>query len=69
MGECLDLRQFDKGQTVMCQSVLKTAALVGFSRSAMVTIYGIISKKGNHGEPRFFIYMYMWGTKTTDELL
>ncbi|KAK3507069.1 hypothetical protein QTP70_003879 [Hemibagrus guttatus] len=43
MGKSKDLSEFDKGQIVMArpldQSISKTAALVGCSRSAVVSIY------------------------------
>ncbi|KAK3553370.1 hypothetical protein QTP70_003533 [Hemibagrus guttatus] len=63
MGKCKDLREFDKGQIVMArrldQSISKTAALVGCSRSAVVSIYQKCSKEGTvvnqrqgHGRPR-----------------
>ncbi|KAK3544403.1 hypothetical protein QTP86_010539 [Hemibagrus guttatus] len=43
MGKCKDLSEFDKGQIVMArpldQSISITAALVGCSRSAVVSIY------------------------------
>ncbi|ROL33036.1 hypothetical protein DPX16_5931 [Anabarilius grahami] len=50
MGKRKDLSEFDKGQIVMArrlgQSVSKTAALVGCSRSAVVSIYQKCSKEG-----------------------
>ncbi|ROL47975.1 hypothetical protein DPX16_3714 [Anabarilius grahami] len=50
MGKRKDLSEFDKGQIVMArrlgQSVSKTAALVGCSRSAVVSIYQKWSKEG-----------------------
>ncbi|ROL48468.1 hypothetical protein DPX16_22793 [Anabarilius grahami] len=63
MGKCIDLSEFDKGQIVMArrlgQSISKTAALVGCSRSAVVSIYQKWSKEGTvvnwrqgHGRPR-----------------
>ncbi|ROL49674.1 hypothetical protein DPX16_16000 [Anabarilius grahami] len=63
MGKRKDLIAFDKGQIVMArrlgQSISKTAALVGCSRSAVVSIYQKCSKKGtvvnqrqSHGRPR-----------------
>ncbi|ROL52522.1 Sodium/potassium-transporting ATPase subunit beta-1-interacting protein 2 [Anabarilius grahami] len=63
MGKRKDLSKFDKGQIVMArrlgQSIFKTAALVGCSRSAVVSIYQKWSKKGTvgnqrqgHGRPR-----------------
>jgi len=63
MGKRKDLREFDKGQIVMArrlgQSISKTAALVGCSRSAVVSIYQTWSKDGTvvnrrqgHGRPR-----------------
>ncbi|KAK3551220.1 hypothetical protein QTP70_013834 [Hemibagrus guttatus] len=49
-GKCKDLSEFDKGQIVMArqldQSISKTAALVGCSRSAVVSIYQKWSKEG-----------------------
>ncbi|ROL46548.1 hypothetical protein DPX16_21732 [Anabarilius grahami] len=43
MGKRKDLSEFDKGQIVMArrlgQSISKTSALVGCSRSAVVSIY------------------------------
>ncbi|ROL41229.1 hypothetical protein DPX16_10381 [Anabarilius grahami] len=58
-----DLSEFDKSQIVMArrlgQSISKTAALVGCSRSAVVSIYQKWSKEGTvwnrrqgHGRPR-----------------
>uniref|UniRef100_A0A8P4K6M0 Transposable element Tc1 transposase n=1 Tax=Dicentrarchus labrax TaxID=13489 RepID=A0A8P4K6M0_DICLA len=63
MGKRKDLSDFDKGQIVMArllgQSISKTAALVGCSRSAVVGIYQMWSKEGKavnrrqgHGRPR-----------------
>ena len=63
MGKRKDLSEFDKGQIVMArrlgQSISKTAALVGCSRSAVVSIYQKWSKEGTvvnrrqgHGRPR-----------------
>jgi len=63
MGKRKDLSEFDKGQIVMArrlgQSISKTAALVGCSRSAVVSIYQKCSKEGTvvnrrqgHGRPR-----------------
>ncbi|CAI5647008.1 unnamed protein product [Oreochromis niloticus] len=63
MGKRKDLTDFDKGQIVMArrlgQSISKTAALVGCSRSAVVSIYQKWSKEGTvvnhrqgHGRPR-----------------
>ncbi|KAK3525280.1 hypothetical protein QTP86_024914 [Hemibagrus guttatus] len=64
MGKLKDLSEFEqKGQIVMArpldQSISKTAALVGCSRSAVVSIYQKWSKKGTvvnqrqgHGRPR-----------------
>ncbi|KAK3524097.1 hypothetical protein QTP70_017997 [Hemibagrus guttatus] len=63
MGKCKDLSKFDKGQIAMArrldQSISKTAALVGCSRSAGVSIYQKWSKEGTvvnrrqgHGWPR-----------------
>ncbi|KAK3552836.1 hypothetical protein QTP86_022526 [Hemibagrus guttatus] len=50
MGKCKDLSEFDKGQIVMArqldQSISKTVALVGCSRSAVVSIYQKWSKEG-----------------------
>ena len=50
MGKRMDLSEFDKGQIVMArrlgQSISKTAALVGCSRSAVVRIYQKCSKEG-----------------------
>ncbi|ROL41787.1 hypothetical protein DPX16_9378 [Anabarilius grahami] len=50
MGKRKDLSEFDKGQIVMArrlgQSISKTAALVGCSRSAVVSIYQKCSKEG-----------------------
>ncbi|KAK3542466.1 hypothetical protein QTP86_025867, partial [Hemibagrus guttatus] len=50
MGKRKDLSEFDKGQIVMArrldQSISKTAALVGCSRSAVVSIYQKWSKEG-----------------------
>ncbi|KAK3542138.1 hypothetical protein QTP86_016464, partial [Hemibagrus guttatus] len=48
LGKCKDLSEFEKGQIVMArrldQSISKTAALVGCSRSAVVSIYQKWSK-------------------------
>ncbi|ROL54188.1 hypothetical protein DPX16_10611 [Anabarilius grahami] len=63
MSKCKDLSEFDKGQIVIArqlgQSISKTAALVGCSRSAVVSIYQKWSKEGTvmnrrqgHGRPR-----------------
>lgn len=63
MGKCRDLSDFDKGQIVMArclgESISKTAALVGCSRSAVVLTYQKWSKEGQpvnrrqgHGRPR-----------------
>ncbi|ROL44000.1 hypothetical protein DPX16_10284 [Anabarilius grahami] len=61
MGKRKDLSEFDKEQIVMArrlgQSISKTAALVGCSRSAVVSIYQKRSKEGTvvnrrHGRPR-----------------
>ncbi|KAK3518727.1 hypothetical protein QTP70_009665 [Hemibagrus guttatus] len=63
MGKCKDLSEFVKGQIVMSrrlgQSISKTAAFVGCSRSAVVSIYQKWSKEGTvvnrrqgHGRPR-----------------
>ncbi|KAK3528007.1 hypothetical protein QTP86_013117 [Hemibagrus guttatus] len=50
MGKRKDLSEFDKGQIVVArrldQSISKTAALVGCSRSAVVSIYQKWSKEG-----------------------
>ncbi len=49
MGKSKDLSEFDKGQIVMAkpgQSISKTAALVGCSWSAVVSIYQKWSKEG-----------------------
>uniref|UniRef100_A0A8P4G4M8 Transposable element Tcb1 transposase n=1 Tax=Dicentrarchus labrax TaxID=13489 RepID=A0A8P4G4M8_DICLA len=50
MGKCKDLNDFVKGQIVMArllgQSISETAALVGCSRSAVVSIYQKWSKEG-----------------------
>ncbi|ROL54811.1 hypothetical protein DPX16_23263 [Anabarilius grahami] len=50
MGKREDLSEFDKSQIVMArrlgQSISKTAALVGCSRSAVVSIYQKCSKEG-----------------------
>ena len=50
MGKRKDLSEFDKDQIVMArrlgQSISKTAALVGCSRSAVVSIYQKWSKEG-----------------------
>ena len=50
MAKRKDLSEFDKGQIVMArrlgQSISKTAALVGCSRSAVVSIYQKCSKEG-----------------------
>ncbi|KAK3544763.1 hypothetical protein QTP86_026782, partial [Hemibagrus guttatus] len=63
MDKCKDLSEFDKGQIVVVrrldQNISKTAALVGCSRSAVVSIYQKWSKEGTvvnqrqgHGRPR-----------------
>ncbi|MBN3298950.1 NXF1 factor, partial [Amia calva] len=63
MGKRKDLSDFDKGQIVMArrlgQSISKTAALVGCSRSAVVSTYQKWSKEGKavnrrqgHGWPK-----------------
>ncbi|ROI69383.1 hypothetical protein DPX16_14323 [Anabarilius grahami] len=63
MGKHKDLSEFDKDQIVMFRrlglSISKTAALVGCSRSAVVSIYQKCSKEGTvvnrrqgHGRPR-----------------
>ncbi|ROJ94863.1 hypothetical protein DPX16_8067 [Anabarilius grahami] len=50
MGKRKDLSEFDKGQIVMArrlgQNISKTAALVGCSRSAVVSICQKWSKEG-----------------------
>ncbi|ROL45424.1 hypothetical protein DPX16_2349 [Anabarilius grahami] len=46
MGKRKDLSEFGKGQIVMGQSISKTAALVGCSRSAVVSIYQKCSEEG-----------------------
>ena len=62
MGKRKDLSEFDKEQTVMArrlgQSISRTAAPVGCSRSAVVRIHQKWSKKGtvvnqrqSHGRP------------------
>ena len=55
MGKCKDVSDFDKGQIVMArrlgQSISKTAALVGCSRSAVVRTYQKWSKEGKTSEP------------------
>ncbi|ROI16550.1 hypothetical protein DPX16_2744 [Anabarilius grahami] len=79
MGKRKDLREFDKGQIVMArrlgQSISKTAALVGCSRSAVVSIYQKRSKEGTvvnrrqgHVRPRLIDGWSMW-SDPTDELL
>ncbi|KAK3543015.1 hypothetical protein QTP70_008701 [Hemibagrus guttatus] len=59
MSRCKDLSEFDKGQIVMArrldQSISKTAALVGCSQSAVVSIYQKWSMEGtvvNRRPPR-----------------
>ncbi|KAK3515186.1 hypothetical protein QTP70_009591 [Hemibagrus guttatus] len=63
MGKCKDLSKFDKGHIVMAtrldQSISKTAALVGCSRTAVISIYQKWSKEGTvvnqhqgHGRPK-----------------
>ncbi|ROJ36055.1 hypothetical protein DPX16_12680 [Anabarilius grahami] len=63
MGKRKNLSKFDKDQIMMArrldQSISKTAALVGCSRSAVVRIYQKCSKEGTvvnrrqgHGRPR-----------------
>ncbi|ROL53769.1 Transposable element Tcb1 transposase [Anabarilius grahami] len=63
MGKRKDLSEFDKGQIVMArrlgQSISKTAALVGCSRSAVVSIYQkcfkegtVVNRRQGHGRPR-----------------
>ncbi|KAM8882716.1 uncharacterized protein ACB058_002375 isoform 3-T6 [Synchiropus picturatus] len=63
MGKRKDLTDYDKGQIVMArrlgQSISNTAALVGCSRSVVVSTYQKWSKEGNpvnrrqgHGRPR-----------------
>ncbi|ROL44269.1 Muscular LMNA-interacting protein [Anabarilius grahami] len=60
MGKRKDLSEFDKGQIVMAkrlgQSISKTVALVGCSRSAVISIYQKCSKtvvnlRQGHGRP------------------
>ncbi|ROL46976.1 hypothetical protein DPX16_20628 [Anabarilius grahami] len=58
MGKRKNLSEFDKRQIVMARSISKTASLVGFSRSALVSIYQKWSKEGTvvnwrqgHGRP------------------
>jgi len=84
MGKRKDLSEFDKGQIVMArrlgQSISKTAALVGCSRSAVVSIYQKWSKEGTvvnrrqgHGRPRLIVAhaerrLALW-SDPTDELL
>ena len=62
MGKHKDLSEFDKGQIVMArclgQSVSKTAALVGCSRSAVVSLSNLSkvvqrsNRRQGHGRPR-----------------
>ncbi|ROI16199.1 Short-chain dehydrogenase/reductase 3 [Anabarilius grahami] len=63
MGKRKDLSEIDKGQIVMArrlgQSISKTAALVGCSRSAVVSIYQkwfregtVVNRRQGHGRPR-----------------
>ncbi|ROI15445.1 hypothetical protein DPX16_12997 [Anabarilius grahami] len=63
MGKHKDFSEVDKGQNVMAgrlgQSISKTAALVGCSRSAVVSMYQKWSREGTvvhqrqgHGRPR-----------------
>ncbi|ROL52875.1 Spectrin beta chain, non-erythrocytic 1 [Anabarilius grahami] len=63
MGKHKNLSEFDKGQIVMArrqgQSISKTAALVGCSRSAVVSIYQkwsmegtVVNRLQGHGRPR-----------------
>ncbi|KAK3574399.1 hypothetical protein QTP86_006621 [Hemibagrus guttatus] len=63
MGKRKDLCEFDKGQIVMArqldQSISKTAALVGCSRSAVVSIHQkwskvgtVVNRRQGHGRPR-----------------
>ncbi|ROL44235.1 hypothetical protein DPX16_4304 [Anabarilius grahami] len=63
MGKSKDLSEFDKDQIVMArrlgQSISKTAALVGCSRSAAVSIYQkwseevtVVNRRQGHGRPR-----------------
>ncbi|KAK3573225.1 hypothetical protein QTP86_015136 [Hemibagrus guttatus] len=63
IGKCKDLSEFDKGQIVMArrldQSISKTAALVGCSWSAVVSIYQkwseegtVVNQRQGHGRPR-----------------
>ncbi|KAK3522841.1 hypothetical protein QTP86_005647 [Hemibagrus guttatus] len=66
MDKRKDLSEFDKGQIVMArpldQNISKTAALVGCSRSAVVSIYQKWSKKGIRGEgPNWFELKTAWG--------
>ncbi|ROL41197.1 hypothetical protein DPX16_10349 [Anabarilius grahami] len=84
MGKRKDLSEFDKSQIVMArrlgQSISKTAALVGCSRSAVVSIYQKWSKEGTvenrrqgHGRPRLIDArgerrLVVW-SNPTDELL
>ncbi len=62
MGKRKDLSKFDKGQIVMArrlgQSISKTAALVGSSRSAVVSIY---QKGGQRKEQMWTGDMVMGG--------
>ncbi|KAK3512257.1 hypothetical protein QTP70_002283 [Hemibagrus guttatus] len=62
MGKCKDFCEFDKGQIVMArrldQSISTTAALVGCSRSAVVSIYQkwseegtVVNRRQGHGQP------------------
>ncbi|ROL43068.1 Rho guanine nucleotide exchange factor 2 [Anabarilius grahami] len=79
MGKRKDLSEFDKDQIVMArrlsQSISKTAALVGCSRSAVVSIYQKCSKEGTvvnrrqgHGRLRLIEGWPVW-SDPTDELL
>ncbi|ROL50368.1 hypothetical protein DPX16_19894 [Anabarilius grahami] len=63
MGMRKDLNEFDKGQIVMArrlgQSISKTAALVGCSRSTVVSIYQkwskertVVNRRQGHERPR-----------------
>ncbi|ROL41817.1 hypothetical protein DPX16_9408 [Anabarilius grahami] len=79
MGERKDLSEFDKGQIVMArqlsQSISKTAALVGCSRSAVVSIYQkwfkegtVVNRRQGHGRQRLIEGWPVW-SDPTDELL
>ncbi|ROI38969.1 hypothetical protein DPX16_1675 [Anabarilius grahami] len=80
MGKCKDLSESDKDQTVLArrlgQSISKTAALVGCSRSAVVSIYQKWSKEGTvvnrrqgHGWPRLIDARGTVWSDPKDELL